>query len=485
MPDLVDRLGATLLDASLAASAISGLVLLAMIQSRQPARRLAWARAGLLAALALLPLSALNPVPRLDLWRPLVDAWPATLDEPGPPPPARAGSPPGRGDCGPGHAPPGRLRRAGRLAVLAYGAGASLGLGWLGLGLWGSTWLAGRARTPSAEALGRLASLPFAGRRKRPRLLVSDRPSRPVLVGIFRPTILIPAELDRPEAGDRLRLGLLHELAHAESADHLFGPAAALAQAIWFFLPPVWWIRERLRLDSEFLADSRAAAHFGAARRYASSLVDLASSRGLAPAGPTPDRVESPASPPARGGGGPSALFHRVAMLLKCPFPIEDRPPGWWRWSSAALIVAATLAASCLTLRGVVGWSEGASAPAMEPARSFRLPSLVIAPGEGDDSPFDLRVRLPERFTLGLEILAEPAELASIEVLGHRLAPADPAGPGAWHRVEVRRAEGSEEVRVDGRPVGGDARPRKPASWLTIRPAPGRAARIRALDLSW
>ena len=44
MPDLLDRLGATLLDATLAALAISGLVVLAIIQGRQPARRRGWAQ---------------------------------------------------------------------------------------------------------------------------------------------------------------------------------------------------------------------------------------------------------------------------------------------------------------------------------------------------------------------------------------------------------------------------------------------------------
>jgi len=496
MPDFVDRLGAALLDASLAATAISGLVVLVMVQCRQPARRRAWARAGLLATLALLPLSALNPVPRFDLWRPLLAILPTTLDEPGPRPPPRAdGKTPGpcRVDgpvaCAADPTAPARQpgwpRRLGRFAVLAYGAGASLGLGWVGLGLAGSAWLVRRARSPSAGALGQLAALPSkAAPRKRPRLLVSDRVTRPVLVGLLRPTILIPADFDPPGAGDRLRLGLLHELAHAGSADHLFGPAATVAQAIWFFLPPVWWVGDRMKLDSEFLADSRAVADFGPSGRYASSLVDLASPGALA----TPRPL---ATGPATATGA-SALFQRILMLLKCPFPIEDRPPAWWRWATAATIAAATLAASCLTLRGIAGWSEGASPPVMEPARSFRLPQLVIAPADGDDAPYDLRLRLPDQFTLALEILADPVELPALEVLGHRLGPAAEADAGPsreafrlWHRVEIRRVGGREEIRVDGLPVDPRGRPRKPAFWLAIRPARGRATRIRDLDLSW
>ncbi len=503
MPDLADRLGATLLDASLAATAIAGLVALVMVHSRQPARRRGWARAGLLSTLALLPLSALNPVPRIDLWRPILAILPATLDDPGPRPGDRGGrpkfdGPSGLAPCGEGALPacdrparaghgPSWPRRAGRALVLAYGVGTCAGLGLLLLGLFGSTLLARRAQPPSPESLGLLASLPYRGFRGRPRLLVSDRATRPVLLGFARPTILIPPDFDGPDAADRLRLGLLHELAHAEAGDHLFGPIASLAQSLWFFLPPIWWIRERMRLDQEFLADSRAVAHFGASNRYASALVDLAG-RGVSVA---PGAAPPPSSPPPSPGVA-SALFQRILMLLKCPFPIEDRPPAWWRWSAAATIAAVTLAASCLTLRGLAGWSDGPGPPVIEPARSFRLPRLDIAPQGDDDPPFDLRLRLPGQFTLSLEVLADPADLPHLEILGHRLGPgagavADPSREASrpWHLVEIRRVGAGEDVRVDGLPIPSRVRPHKLALWLTIRPPRGRSTRIRDLDLSW
>ena len=509
MPDLVDRLGTALLDASLAATAITGLVVLAMVQCRQPARRRGWARAGLLSTLALLPLAALNPVPRIDLRGPLRALLPTNLDDPAPRPRPHAegldaSTPP---SCVPGHGPPhdgdrgdapagercpprgpGWARWAARGLVLAYGAGASVGLGWIALGVWGSAWVVRRGCPPSAAALAHLRSLPFEGHSARPRLLISDRASRPVLVGCLRPTILIPPGLDDPKAGDRLRLSLLHELAHAEGLDHRFGPAATLAQAIWFFLPPVWWIRDQMKLDQEFLADRRAVAHFGTSGGYASSLVELAASA-------VPGSGEGPPSPTARrpesgGQGVASALFQRVLMLLKCPFAIEGQTPLWWRWSTGATLVLATLAASCLTLRGLAGWSAAATPEPTEAARSFRLPQLMIGQGEHDDQPFDLRFRLPERFTLSFEILAEPADLPGVEVLGHRLGPTVDLDPSRevyrlWHRVRIRRLDGPEVVEVDDRPMASPPGPARPATWLTIRPLPGQTTRIRDLELYW
>jgi hypothetical protein len=504
MPDLNDRLVAALLDASLAATAITGLVVLAMIQCRQPARRRDWARAGLLSTLALLPLAALNPVPRIDLRGPLRALLPIDLDGPSPRPrgeardcsePALAQSrvddcPTSSGAAAGPTARPRLLRRVARGLVVAYLVGASVGLAWIALGVCGSSWLIGRGRAPSAQALAHLRSLPFEGGSRRPRLLVSERATRPVLVGWFRPAILIPPALDEPEAAERLRLALSHELAHAESLDHRFSTAATLAQAIWFFLPPVWWIRDQMKLDQEFLADRRAVDHFGTSGGYASSLVELASpgDRGLDRAGVSNSLGRNRSS----GPGVASALFQRVVMLVRCPFAIEGRAPFWWRWSTAATLALATLAASCLTLRGLADWSSTWSSRPEEVARSFRLTQLAISPREHDDQPFGLRVRLHDRFTLNFEVMAEPADLPSIEVLGHKLGVArdDDVDPSQtayrlWHRVRIIRAEGSESVEVDGQPLPLEPGPARLAPWLTILPPRGRTTRIRDLELDW
>ena len=174
-------------------------------------------------------------------------------------------------------------------------------------------------------------------------------------------------------------------------------------------------------------------------------------------------------------------------MLLKCPFAIEGRTPLWWRWSTAATLALATLAASCLTLRGLAGWSSPPASPAEDDPRSFRIPQLAIAQRDRDDQPFDLRFRLPDQFTLTFEVMAEPADLPGIEVLGHKLGVPPNLDPSRtayrlWHRVRIARAGGSEAVR--GRRPADLPRPRpepKLAPWLTIRP---RQARPHASETS-
>ncbi len=119
------------------------------------------------------------------------------------------------------------------------------GSAWLILGLVGVHWLIGRSRSPTPAAQALFDKL-VAGRSRaarRARLRVCSRIQHPVVTGLFRPTILIPEALDRADDPEPLRLSLLHEIAHAERSDHWFSTAASMAQAVWFFLPQVWWLR--------------------------------------------------------------------------------------------------------------------------------------------------------------------------------------------------------------------------------------------------
>src|SRR6185437_4044722 len=91
-------------------------------------------------------------------------------------------------------------RGPSRLLTLTYLAGVGFGLVWLLLGYGGLAWLALRSIEPSAATLALYASLSPPGRTRSPRLRVSARVSRPVLLGLFRTTILIPVDLDAPGA---------------------------------------------------------------------------------------------------------------------------------------------------------------------------------------------------------------------------------------------------------------------------------------------
>lgn len=482
----VDRIGEALLDASLATTVVTGLVALAMVGCRQPARRCVLARAALLGALAIWPLVVLAPLDRIEVVRPARWFLPPKNQ-------AALGSTP--------HAvpdttttiqttakwPPLRLHRwAARGLTLLALSGTILGLAWLGLGWWGTGWLSRRSAPAGEAAQALYDSLrpPFA---RRPALRVAARLSRPVLVGTFRPVILIPADLDQPGSAARLRLSLLHELAHAELDDPAFSMLGNLAQAIWFFLPTVWWIRGQMYLDQEFLADHHASHGFAHSTAYASSLVSIAApaAQGASPS----NRVSVPATRPTAAGAG-SALFLRVLMLVRCPFPVEAAPPSWWRWAVAPIVGCVTLVASALSLRT----PEPETAPPTAQAAgtvhgAFHLVRLITE-AEKDDSdsavskPYVLPPLLPPSFDLSLEVWASAADLPEVRIVGYHLLPISKVTDG-WHAIHVHRERGLTTFTLDGRSVSAVADSGPPSKRLTVAAAPHQPGLFRNLVMRW
>ena len=123
-----------------------------------------------------------------------------------------------------------------------------------------------RALGARAEALGL----------RPPALAVSDRVSTPVLVGLHRPTILIPDVL-AAQSTDRMILVCGHELAHALRRDNvrLLGEETLLA-LLWFN-PAQTAVHRRLMLAREEARDGLALTGAGreTRRRYAETLVEV------------------------------------------------------------------------------------------------------------------------------------------------------------------------------------------------------------------
>jgi len=108
------------------------------------------------------------------------------------------------------------------------------------------------------EELARLSK--SAGIRSPPRLLETDGQGSPLLLGIFRPAIVLPATtLSRLDAAERA-LVLGHELAHVRRADLFWSVIAAVGGSLFCFHPFAWLAERRLRLTQEIAADEFAIA---------------------------------------------------------------------------------------------------------------------------------------------------------------------------------------------------------------------------------
>jgi hypothetical protein len=467
----LDRLGVLLLDAGVAALAWIGLMALAMVACGQPARRCALARATLLGALAVWPLVAWRPGPRIDL--------PALL---------RLVAAPGQGVAPVAAA---QLAGTGRYLIAAYAIGVAVGLCWLALGWLGSAHLKRGTVRPGAGVLAAYERLAFPAGRTRPRLASSPRVRRPVLAGAFRLTIVLPRRLEDDGTAQQVQLSLLHELAHAERHDPAYGLVAGLAQAFWFFLPPLWWVRRQMRLDQEFLTDHLAASAFGGCvTSYASSLVEMAGpQRAASPEVRPGGAVVVPTDPGMRRG---SALLLRVLMLVRCPFPVEPAPPWWWRLALAPLAVLGVVTASSLSLSGHAASLRPSSAPAASRHGRLDVPRLVLdaepaGPPGASRRGCVLPIALPDRFELSLEYRLGPTTGSPvIELAGYTIRPTINNTPAdGWTRLRLSRGPGGVSCWLDDQPTPCQPGAEGARPFLQLRLAPGTEGQFRNLSLVW
>jgi hypothetical protein len=107
------------------------------------------------------------------------------------------------------------------------------------------------------------------------RLLRSERTSMPVVCGILRPAVMLPAEADAWSA-ERRRMVLLHELTHVTRRDCLTQMMAQMACAFYWFNPFIWFAARRLRVEREQACDDYVLSIGTKPSDYASHLLDIA-----------------------------------------------------------------------------------------------------------------------------------------------------------------------------------------------------------------
>ncbi|MBN2022211.1 MAG: M56 family metallopeptidase [Pirellulales bacterium] len=250
------------------------------------------------------------------------------------------------------------------LAVAYLTGVAAAGL-WLGWGAATALWVCRRAR-PAPEALQEQLRRLVPGAARPPRLLVSSQVATAVALGVFRPTILLPAGLAREDSPGGLRAVLAHELAHLRHRDLWLLSLGRGLLLLLFAHPLLWLMRRAIRDDQEWLADAAAA---GRERHlYARELLRVI-------------RMTASPGPLHRSAAvaiweSPSQLSRRIAMLLDETFHVDPAGSRSWRLRALALFAILGVAGSLVTLQPAR--SEGEPSP----------PSAQDKPGEsGDPAP--------------------------------------------------------------------------------------------------
>ncbi|MFQ5732223.1 MAG: M56 family metallopeptidase [Planctomycetaceae bacterium] len=162
-----------------------------------------------------------------------------------------------------------------------------------------------------------------------PRLACSRRVAEAMVVGFFRPVILLPMAWATQMPADVLQSVLAHELAHIRRRDQWVNLLQRVAEVLLFYHPAVWWISRRMRTEREFCCDEAAAAAVGGAVLYAEALE-------------TVGRLRVDERTPLLSttiGGTNMALLSRVKNVLGKP----GSPKGRDGWSIGLLAVCVPL----------------------------------------------------------------------------------------------------------------------------------------------
>jgi beta-lactamase regulating signal transducer with metallopeptidase domain len=178
------------------------------------------------------------------------------------------------------------------------------------------------ANAALAEACSKL------GIARLPALCESAGISTPILIGILRPTIIVPS---RSVTSDELRMMLAHELAHLKRRDLLWGWLPAICHTLFFFHPLLWLTRREWLLAQEMACDELALSQAGVSpASYGNMLLEL---------------ISSPASRPTFGRLGICETSKNLKRRILAMKTIGTRKS---RWLIGALLV--------LSLAGILPW---------------------------------------------------------------------------------------------------------------------------------
>ena len=135
-----------------------------------------------------------------------------------------------------------------------------------------------RTYTPAREE--ETALLAALATRKTPRMFRSKTAATPMLIGLFRPVIILP---DREYTAAQLQSILLHELTHMRRFDIAVKWLSLLACAMHWFNPFVWLARREINRTCELACDEAVIRNMNNDNKsdYGNTLIDVATNTNI------------------------------------------------------------------------------------------------------------------------------------------------------------------------------------------------------------
>lgn len=171
----------------------------------------------------------------------------------------------------------------------------------------------------------------------------------PLVIGAFKPLILLPASVLSELPPAQIESVLAHELAHVRRHDYLVNLLQTAIETLLFYHPAVWWISRRIRAERENCCDDIALSLTHDRVTYVRALAAVAGAR-----------------PPALAAAAGGRVLFRVRRILGLPEQSAARAPRWLSGAVAlALLLALVVSAS---LRVPAAGAKAAALPTTQPS---------------------------------------------------------------------------------------------------------------------
>ncbi len=166
------------------------------------------------------------------------------------------------------------------------------------------------------------------------RVAVSDAVATPLVLGIWRSVIVLPASLVTRCPADALEMILTHELMHVRRWDNAVNLLQRIVECVFFYQPFVWIFSNALRVEREHCCDEAVLDGGAEPVAYARLLQEMAEALGRGTAFELP-LVNSMAD---------HAVVKRIRRIMRPPQAVPLIPA----WRSLSLLAASLLGGACL-----------------------------------------------------------------------------------------------------------------------------------------
>jgi bla regulator protein blaR1 len=203
----------------------------------------------------------------------------------------------------------------------------------------------------------------------------------PGVVGLFRPTLLLPEGILRHLSPPQLEAVVAHELCHIRRHDNLTAAIHMVVEALFWFHPFVWWIGARLVEERERACDEAVLCRGSEPRNYADAIVSVCKLY-----------VESPLN--CVSGISGADLKKRIVRIMASDVGLNMGPGKKLLLSAAGMLA--------LALPVVVGWGQVQSAKLM-----------LVHPRDGAKHAFEVATIKPSPESSHVRIAMSPANFSA------------------------------------------------------------------------